>query len=142
MAKDRDSRSRRAKPDAGAQGTDAGGSAGPGAGNRPSGRGAPGRMRRGRGAGPDPVLDLEAVAEDANEGEGLSGSGAGRSGSLPESVGGTTGVSGASAGITSPGASVPNFPGMSPEEFERLRAHGRTHGGDREEPGPDEASET
>jgi len=64
----------------------------------------------------------EVAAEEANEGEGLAGSGREASGSLPGSVGGTTGVAGENAGIRSPGADVPSFPGISPEEAERLRA--------------------
>ncbi len=55
------------------------------------------------------------------EGEGLSGSGREASGTLPGSVGGTTGVGGENAGLTSPGASGPSFPGISPGEAERLR---------------------
>ena len=82
------------------------------------------RRRQGRVRVPDP----DVVAEEANEGEGLSGSGPGRSGSVAGSVGGTTGVAGENAGLSSPGASVPDFPGISPEEYERLR---RGRGGQR-----------
>ncbi len=60
-------------------------------------------------------------AEEATEGEALSGSGREASGSLPGSVGGTTGTGGENAGIRSPGAAVPDFPGISPGEAERLR---------------------
>ncbi len=94
---------------------------------------APARGKR-TGSGPVSLPDPAAVAaEEANEGVGLSGSGFGRSGSLPSSVGGTTGVGGQNAGLTSPGATAPDFPGMSPEEFERLRRRGaarREGGGD------------
>ncbi len=77
--------------------------------------------------GPDAGRSLppgQEAAEEANEGEGLSGRGREASGSLPGSVGGTTGVGGENAGLSSPGASAPSFPGISPGEAERLR-HGR-----------------
>ena len=67
-------------------------------------------------------LDPEQVVdEDADEEVGHSGSGLEASGSLPGSVGGTTGVAGENAGIRSPGADVPSFPGISPDEAEKLR---------------------
>lgn len=57
--------------------------------------------------------------------EGIAGSGRGQSGTLPGSVGGTTGTAGRSAGIQTPGATVPTFPGISPERARRLREQGR-----------------
>ncbi len=79
--------------------------------------------------GPDAELRVptpeQEAAEEENEGVGLSGSGAGASGSLPGSVGGTTGTGGENAGISTPGAAVPDFPGISPGEAERLRRNRR-----------------
>jgi hypothetical protein len=57
--------------------------------------------------------------------EGIAGAGRGQSGTLPGSVGGTTGTAGRSAGIQTPGATVPTFPGISPERARRLREQGR-----------------
>ena len=78
-----------------------------------------------RETGEEPELDVEqmdpeeVVTED--EGAGLAGSGRGVSGTLPGSVGGTTGVGGENAGISSPGSDVPSFPGISPDEAEKLK---------------------
>lgn len=64
-------------------------------------------------------------AEDENDGVGLSGSDDDLSGSLPGSIGGTTGTSGHNFGIQSPGADDPAFPGQSYDEAEELRRKGR-----------------
>ncbi len=82
----------------------------------------PDQVEPARGPDVEPLLPPEEEsAEEANEREGLSGSGREASGSLPGSAGGTTGIGGESAGLTSPGASAPAFPGISPDEAERLR---------------------
>jgi len=47
------------------------------------------------------------------------------SGTLPGSVGGTTGTAGRTPGIQAPGATAPGFPGISPEEAKRLRKRKR-----------------
>ncbi len=92
------------------------------------GENVPRRDRNPENAGPPRELDLppdQEAAEAANEGEALSGSGRAASGSLPGSVGGTTGTGGENAGVRSPGAAVPDFPGLSPEQAERLRQQRR-----------------
>jgi hypothetical protein len=65
------------------------------------------------------LVEFETAAE------GIAGAGRGQSGTLPGSVGGTTGTAGRSAGIQTPGATVPTFPGISPERARRLREQGR-----------------
>ncbi len=77
----------------------------------------PDRVDEGETLGPEPEGD--------EEGQGLAGSGGDLSGTIPGSVGGTTGVGGENAGLRSPGATDPGFPGISPEEAERLRRRGR-----------------
>ncbi len=124
MGKDRTRHARKGRPipasyEQGAPGTVRGraGTAGT------EGENVPRRDRNPEHAGPR-ELDLppdQEAAEAANEGEALAGSGREASGSLPGSVGGTTGTAGENAGVRSPGAAVPDFPGISPGEAERLR---------------------
>ncbi len=129
MGKDRTRHARKSEritsPDTeGAQGTVPGraGTAGSAGANVPRRDRSPGRSSMsGAEADRDVALPEPEEADEENEGMGLSGSGRAASGSLPGSVGGTTGTSGENAGIASPGASVPGFPGISPEEAERLR---------------------
>ncbi len=143
MAEDRNERTRAPTPppnDSAGSDRDPleGSPARPSAGDR-SGRRQGRRAKPARGPVGTPDTDTIA-AEDANEGEGLSGSGMGRSGSLPWSVGGTTGVAGENAGVNSPGASVPDFPGISPEEHERLRRQGKSERDRGDEDGDDASS--
>ncbi len=129
MGKDRTRHARKGRPipvsyEEGAPGTVRGraGTAGT------EGENVPRRDRNPENAGPPPELDLppdQEAAEAANEGEALAGSGGEASGSLPGSVGGTTGTAGENAGVRSPGAAVPDFPGISPGEAERLRRERR-----------------
>ncbi|MBX6364179.1 MAG: hypothetical protein IRZ00_09955, partial [Gemmatimonadetes bacterium] len=90
--------------------------------------GAPaGDIRSAPGAGYQDIIAQEEAAIDASElpeeeDSGLAGAGESLSGTLPGSVGGTTGTSGRAAGIQSPGAREPvEFVGQSPEAAERLR---------------------
>lgn len=91
-------------------------------------RGAPARdIRTTPGAGYQDIIaqgeaEIDASELPEEEDSGLAGSGEALSGTLPGSVGGTTGTSGRAAGIQSPGAREPvEFVGQSPEEAERLR---------------------
>ena len=60
--------------------------------------------------------------------EGSTAEPRGESGTLPGSVGGTTGTAGRAPGIQTPGAKTPGFPGISPEEARRLRGKKRGKG--------------
>ncbi|HET9986370.1 MAG TPA: hypothetical protein VFQ38_22520 [Longimicrobiales bacterium] len=94
-----------------------------------TGAGAP-DIRTTPGTGYQDIIAEEEAAADASElpeeeDSGLAGSGLEVSGTLPGSVGGTTGTSGHVAGIQSPGAREPvDFLGQTPEEAERLRREG------------------
>lgn len=75
-----------------------------------------------RAAGNDEADDLgEADVEE----EGVAGEGSDQSGTLPGSVGGTTGTAGHSHGTQAPGSDIEPFPGLSPQEAERLRRQRR-----------------
>jgi hypothetical protein len=94
-----------------------------------SGAGAP-DTRTTPGTGYQDIVAREEAAAEATElpeeeDSGLAGEGIEASGTLPGSVGGTTGTSGHVAGIQSAGAREPvDFVGQSPEEAERLRREG------------------
>jgi hypothetical protein len=60
------------------------------------------------------------LVEFETGGEGTSGIGTDESGTLPDSVGGTTGNTGRAAGAQTPGATAPPIPGIDPEEARRL----------------------
>lgn len=79
----------------------------------PSKAGAAARLER------DRPLTRELV-EFETSGEGTAGEGPGESGTLPGSVGGTTGNTDRAAGTQSPGASIPPVPGIDPAEARRL----------------------
>ncbi|GEM_PF-542885 len=90
-------------------------------------RGAAGaRADRGTAAGASPrrAANRETPAVDhyEQEGEGVAGEGLEESGTLPGSVGGTTGTSGRAHGIQAPGATVSSLPGVDPAEMIRRRA--------------------
>lgn len=74
-------------------------------------------------AAPGPSADAEALlreVEDALTGlEGEAGEGDDRSGTVPGSVGGTTGTSGRSGGVQTPGARVSTLRGIDPREARR-----------------------
>lgn len=63
---------------------------------------------------------LRELVEFETAGEGTAGEGLEESGTLPGSVGGTTGESDRAAGTQSPGASLPPVPGIDPAEARRL----------------------
>ncbi|MBI4410764.1 MAG: hypothetical protein HY561_13730 [Gemmatimonadetes bacterium] len=72
---------------------------------------------------PEPEEERERLAgellEWETEDEGVSGEGPKTSGTLPGSVGGTTGTAGHSAGIQTPGATAPAVRGIDPRKPRR-----------------------
>lgn len=60
--------------------------------------------------------ELSDIEEADIGAEGVAGEGEEESGTVPGSVGGTTGTAGRSAGIQSPGASAPPVRGIDPDE--------------------------
>jgi|GEM_PF-3011578 len=85
----------------------------------------PDRAGKPREAGAAPRQERERpltreLVEFETAAEGTSGVGLGESGTLPGSVGGTTGNSDRAAGTQSPGASIPPVPGIDPAEARRL----------------------
>jgi hypothetical protein len=62
-------------------------------------------------------------------GEGEAGEGRERSGTLPDSFGGTTGTSGRAAGAQAPGSSAPSIRGIDPEEARKRIGRRRRGGG-------------
>jgi len=71
---------------------------------------------------------IRELVEFETASEGSTAEPRGESGTLPGSVGGTTGTAGRAPGIQAPGASAPGFAGISPEEARRLRARKRERG--------------
>ena len=68
---------------------------------------------------------IRELVEFETAAEGSTGEPHRESGTLPGSVGGTTGTAGRSPGIQTPGAASPAFPGISPKRAKRLRRGGR-----------------
>lgn len=64
---------------------------------------------------------MRELVEFETAAEGSTGEPRRESGTLPGSVGGTTGTAGRSPGIQTPGAASPAFPGISPKRAKRLR---------------------
>jgi len=71
----------------------------------------------------DELVDFELA------GEGEAGEGRERSGTLPDSFGGTTGTSGRAAGAQAPGSSAPSIRGIDPDEA-RKRIGRKRRGGE------------
>jgi hypothetical protein len=70
---------------------------------------------------------IRELVEFETAAEGSTGEAHRESGTLPGSVGGTTGTAGRSLGVQTPGAVVPAFPGISPERAKQLRRRGEQH---------------
>jgi len=68
------------------------------------------------------LTEFETAAEGSTAEPGA------ESGTLPGSVGGTTGTAGRTEGIQAPGATAPGFAGISPEKARRLRGRKRGRG--------------
>ncbi len=67
----------------------------------------------------DRPLTRELVEFETSQ-EGTAGEGTRKSGTLPGSVGGTTGTTDRTAGEQAPGATAPPVPGIDPEEARHL----------------------
>lgn len=75
------------------------------------------------------------LVEFETSSEGIAGEGAGASGTLPGSVGGTTGNTDRAAGTQAPGATSPPIPGIDPAEARGLVGRFRRSEAELEEAG-------